>query len=74
MEKYKPFAELVECRDASIFMLIPALLVLKGKLRDVEKSTSERFLPGIAEKLSNMTIDPNDETALEEDVLELKKN
>lgn len=54
-----PFNELVECRDASIFMSIPALLILETLLDDsrqkLEQSTSawtnlcSRFKADIAE-------------------------
>lgn len=35
-----PFNELVECRDASIFMSIPALLILETLLNDSQKKAS----------------------------------
>ena len=49
-EKYPQFRELVECRDAEIFLTIPYLLVLKSCLdvgKDAVTATQvcERFFP-----------------------------
>ena len=63
--KYRTFADHIECFDASIFMSIPSLLVLKGLTEPVAKSTSERFLPGISDKLAHITVIEDDEESLE---------
>jgi len=49
--KFKDFSEQVECRDASIFVSLPSLLVLKALLPNSSLPTAicERFLPGFWE-------------------------
>lgn len=44
MEKYKSFAEQIECRDTVIFVTIPALLILKN-LDDDDKGICRAFFP-----------------------------
>jgi hypothetical protein len=43
-EKYPQFLELVECREADIFMSIPTLLILKCLERE-DKNICQFFLP-----------------------------
>ena len=43
-EKYPQFQEQVECREADIFMSIPALILLKS-LENEDKNIGQFFLP-----------------------------
>ena len=48
-EKYKEFAEQIECRDADIFVSIPALLLLKC-LEDNDKGICQTYLPTLGDE------------------------
>ena len=56
-EELPQFNEQVECRDSSIFMSIPALLIMEALLEDTDNTTSSvwrklctRFKEGIIEQ------------------------
>lgn len=47
-EKYHDFAEQIECRDADIFVTVPALLILKS-LEDNDRGICRYFLPNLGD-------------------------
>ena len=51
-QKYSEFMELVECRDADIFLNIPCLMVLKC-LNNEDKNICRYFFPELSEPVGN---------------------
>lgn len=48
-EKYPEFNELIEYRDADIFIMIPMIMILKA-IEGTDKGICEYFLPEIKDK------------------------